>query len=323
MTNTIGRRTVLTGALLAAAPAFAQSWPSRPIRYVVPFAAGAGVLDIMARIVGQHLTEKLGQQVLVDNKPGAGGILGAEIAAKAAPDGYTMLMANTALVVSPFLYAKMPFDPLTDLLPVTMVNSAPLMLVVHPSLPVKSVAEFIAYAKANPGKLNYGSGGVGTTPFLATELLKSMARFDALHVPYKGGAPALADLVAGQLSFMIENVPGTLPLVKDGKLRALAITSRSRSPLVPELPTMIEAGVPNYEMAGWNGVFLPKGTPAEIAAKLHEALVAVLRSPAVKEQMAGLGAEAIGNPQGEFAAFVKAESARWGAIIQEKGIKPE
>lgn len=319
----MSRRGILLSALFASTPAFAQSWPSRPIRYVVPFAAGAGVLDIMARIVGQHLTEKLGQQVLVDNKPGAGGNVGAEIAARAAPDGYTILMANTALVVSPFLYARMTFDPLTDLVPVTMVNSAPLMLVVHPSLPVQSVSAFIAYAKANPGKLNYGSGGVGATPFLAAELLKSMTGIDAVHVPYKGGAPALADLVAGQLSFMIENVPGTLPLVKDGKLRALAITSRKRSPLVPDLPTMIEAGVPDYEMVGWNGVFVPKGTPTDIAAKLHEALATVLHSPGVKEQMAGLGAEAGGNPQGEFAAFVKAESVRWGAIIQKLGLKPE
>jgi tripartite-type tricarboxylate transporter receptor subunit TctC len=217
----------------------------------------------------------------------------------------------------------MSFDPLTDLVPVTMVNSAPLMLVVHPALPARSVGELVAYAKANPGKLNYGSGGVGATPFLAAELLKSMAGFDAVHVPYKGGAPALADLVAGQLSFMIENVPGTLPLVKDGKLRALAITGRNRSPLVPDLPTMIEAGVPNYEMIGWNGIFVPKGTPADILAKLHDALASVLRSPAVKEQLAGLGADAVGDSQAEFAAFVKAESARWGRIIQEKGIKPE
>ena len=243
--------------------------------------------------------------------------------AKAAPDGYTMLMANTALVVSPYLYAKMTFDPLADLVPVTMVNSAPLMLVVHPSVPAKSVAEFLAYAKANPGKLNYGSGGVGTTPFLAAELLKSMTGIDAVHVPYKGGAPALADLVAGQLAFMIENVPGTLPLVKDGKLRALAITSRKRSPLVPDLPTMEEAGVAGYEMVGWNGVFLPKGTPDEIGDKLHAALADVLRSKPVQEQMAALGAEAIGNRQATFAAFVKSESARWGAIIREKGIKPE
>jgi tripartite-type tricarboxylate transporter receptor subunit TctC len=323
MSASLTRRSALVGALLAAAPAFAQSWPSRPIRYVVPFAAGAGVLDIMARIVAQRLTETLGQQVLVDNKPGAGGNLGADSAAKAAPDGYTMLMANTALTVAPFLYAKMTFDPLTDLVPVTMVNSAPLMLVVHPSLPVNSVKEFLAYAKANPGKLHYGSGGVGTTPFLATELLKSMTGIDAVHVPYRGGAPALADLVSGQIAFMIENVPGTLPLVKEGKLRALAITSRKRSALVPDLPTMEEAGVAGYEMVGWNGVFVPKGTPDDITGKLHAALVSVLRSPAVKEQMAGLGADAIGNPQSEFAAFVKAESARWGAIIREKGIKPE
>jgi tripartite-type tricarboxylate transporter receptor subunit TctC len=281
------------------------------------------VLDIMARIVAQHLSEKLGQQVVVDNKPGAGGNVGAEIVAKAAPDGYTMLMANTALVVGPYLYAKMTFDPLADLVPVTMVNSAPLMLVVHPSLPVKSVTEFLAYAKANAGKLNYGSGGVGTTPFLATELLKSMTGINAVHVPYKGGAPALADLVAGQLAFMIENVPGTLPLVKDGKLRALAITSRKRSALAPDLPTMEEAGVAGYEMAGWNGVFLPKGTPEEIGTKLHAALTAVLRAKPVQEQMAALGAEAIGNRQATFAAFVKSESVRWGVIIREKGIKPE
>ncbi len=319
----ITRRSALAGALFTAVPALAQGWPSRPIRYVVPFAAGAGVLDIMSRIVAQHLGEKIGQQVVVDNKPGAGGNVGAEIVAKAAPDGYTMLMANTALTVAPYLYARMTFDPLTDLVPVTMVNSAPLMLVVHPSLPVTSVKEFLAYAKANPGKLNYGSGGVGTTPFLATELLKSMTGINAVHVPYKGGAPALADLVAGQIAFMIENVPGTLPMVKDGKLRALAITSRKRSPLVPDLPTMAEAGVPDYEMAGWNGIFLPKGTPDEIAGKLHAALTAVLRAKAVEEQMAALGAEAIGNRQATFAAFVKSESVRWGVIIREKGIKPE
>ncbi|MBI2735373.1 MAG: tripartite tricarboxylate transporter substrate binding protein [Rhodospirillales bacterium] len=320
---TITRRSALAGALFTAVPAFAQGWPSRPIRYVVPFAAGAGVLDIMARIVAQHLGEKIGQQVVVDNKPGAGGNVGAEIVAKAAPDGYTMLMANTALTVAPYLYARMTFDPLTDLVPVTMVNSAPLMLVVHPSLPVTSVKEFLAYAKANPGKLNYGSGGIGTTPFLATELLKSMTGINAVHVPYKGGAPALADLVAGQIAFMIENVPGTLPMVKDGKLRALAITSRKRSPLAPDLPTIAEAGVPDYEMAGWNGIFLPKGTPDEIAGKLHAALTAVLRAKPVEEQMAALGAEAIGNRQATFAAFVKSESVRWGVIIREKGIKPE
>ena len=314
----------LAAALASPVPAaFAQAWPSRPLRFIVPFAAGAGVLDIMARLVGQHLGTNIGQQVMIDNRPGAGGNVGAEVAAKAAPDGYTMLMGAVALVVSPYLYATLPFDALADLVPVTQVNSAPLMLIVHPSLPVNSVAELIAYAKARPGQLNYGSGGVGSTPFLATELFKSMAGINVVHVPYRGGAPALADLVAGQLSFMIENVPGTLPFVKDGKLRALAITSRQRLALVPELPTMQEAGVRGYEMIGWNGIFVPKGTPPEIVARLNGELVKVLRSAEVGEQMARLGAVPVGDTPAEFGAFVKAESARWGKIIKDLGIKPE
>ncbi len=319
------RRTLLAGASVVAlaAPLAAQTYPSRPIRFIVPFAAGAGVLDIMARLVGQHLGQNVGQQVMIDNRPGAGGNVGAEVAAKAAPDGYTMLMGAVALVVSPYLYAKLPFDPMTDLVPVTQVNSAPLMLIVHPSLPVNSVAELIAYAKARPGQLNYGSGGVGSTPFLATELFKSMAGINVVHVPYRGGAPALADLVAGQLSFMIENVPGTLPFVKDGKLRALAITSRQRLALVPELPTMEEAGVKGYEMIGWNGIFVPKATPPEIVTRLSTELVKVLRSPDVVEQMAKLGAVPVGSTPEQFGALVQAESRRWGKIIKDLGIKPE
>ena len=319
------RRLLMALALLAVGvgTALAQTYPNRPLRIVVPFAAGAGVLDIMARLVGQHLGASLGQQVVIDNRPGAGGIVGAEVVAKAEPDGYTLLMGNTALVVSPYLYAKLPFEPLADFVPVTLVNSAPLLLVVHPSVPVHSVQELIAYAKARPGQLNYGSGGVGSTPYLATELLKAMAGIDVVHVPYKGGAPALADLVAGQLTFMIENVPGTMPLVKSGKLRALAITSAQRSPLAPDLPTMAEAGVPDYEMVGWNGVFVAKGTPTEIVARLNSDLAKVLRLPDVKEQMATLGAEPGGDSSPAFGAFVKAESARWGRIIKERGIRPE
>jgi tripartite-type tricarboxylate transporter receptor subunit TctC len=209
---------------VASGTAAAQTYPSRPLRIVVPFAAGAGVLDIMARLVGQHLGQALGQQVVIDNRPGAGGIVGAEVVARAEPDGYTLLMGNTALMVSPYLYARLSFDPLTDFVAVTMVNSAPLLLVVNPSVPVQSVQELIAYARARPGQLNYGSGGVGSTPYLATELLKSMTGIDVVHVPYKGGAPALADLMAGQLAFMIENVPGTLPLM------SRASSARSRSP---------------------------------------------------------------------------------------------
>ena len=320
----IARRTLLLTSLLAATTAArAQAWPSRPLRLVVPFAAGAGILDIVARQISQPLGERLGQQVVIDNKPGAGGNVGADIVAKAAPDGYTIMVGSTAMLVAPALYASVPFDPLADFVPVTQINSAPLLLVVHPSLPVKSVADFIAYAKANPGKLNYGSGGVGATPFLAVESLRAVVGFEAVHVPYRGGAPALADLAAGQLSFMIENVPGTLPLVRDGRLRALAITSSKRSALVPELPTMQEAGVPGYEMIGWNGIFAPKGTPAAIVTRLNDELVKVLRAPEMKEQFAKLGAEAVGNDPVEFAAFVRSESARWLKIIRDKGIKPE
>jgi len=325
----ISRRGMFRGAsaaalaMLGSSTVFAQAYPSRPIRVIVPASAGAGVLDIMARLVGQRLSVALGQQVVIENRAGAGGNLGAEVAAKAPPDGYTLLISNTSLVVSPYLYARLSYDPLTDFLPITMVNSAPLLLVVHPSLAAKSVAELIAHARAHPGQLNYGSGGVGSTPYLAAELFKSLAGIDVVHVPYKGGAPALADLVAGQLSFMIENVPGTMPFVKDGRLRALAITSAQRSPLAPELPTMAEAGVPGYEMIGWNGLFAANGTPPEIMARLNTELTRILRAPEVKEQMAALGAEPGGDTPAEFGAFVKAESVRWGRIIKEKGIRPE
>ena len=322
-------RSVLRGAAIAALTmlvsgvAFGQAYPTRPIRLVVPSSAGAGVTDIMARLIGHRLSESLGQQIVVDNRPGASGILGSDVVAKAAPDGYTLLIANVSLIVNPYLYSKMPYDPLTDFLPVTMVNSAPLQLVVHPSVPANSVAELVAYAKSRPGQLNYGSGGLGSTPYLAAELFKSIAGIDVVHVPYKGGAPALTELVGGQLTFMIENVPGTMPFVKSGKLRALAITSPQRSPLAPELPTMIEAGVPGYEMSGWNGIFAVKGTPPEIVAKLNAELVKILRAPDMKEQMAALGAEPVGDTPEELRTFLKADMARWGKIIQEKGIRPE
>jgi tripartite-type tricarboxylate transporter receptor subunit TctC len=300
-----------------------QTYPTRPIRMVVPFSAGAGVTDIMARLVGQQLSASIGQQIVIDNRPGAGGIPGTEVASKAAPDGYTLLMTNVALAVNPYLYPKLPYDALRDFTPVTMVNSAPLLLVVHPSLAAKSVKELVAYAKSHPGQLNYGSGGVGSTPHLSGELFRSIAGFDAVHVPYKGGAPALADLVGGQLSFMIENVPGTLPFVKAGKLRALAITSSKRSPLEPALPTMAEAGVPGYEVIGWNGIVAVKGTSPAIVSRLHTEVAAILRTPEVKQRLAALGAEPVGNTPAEFGAFIKAEMARWGTIIREKGIRSE
>jgi tripartite-type tricarboxylate transporter receptor subunit TctC len=309
--------------LLFSGEVLGQVYPTRPIRLVVPSSAGAGVTDIMARLLGRHLSARIGQQIVIDNRPGASGILGSEVVSRAAPDGYTLLIANVSLVVNPFLYPKMPYDPLADFMPVTMVNSAPLLLVVHPSIAARSVTELITYAKSHPGQLNYGSGGLGSTPYLAAELFKSLSGIDVLHVPYKGGAPALSDLVGGQLSFMIENMPGTMPYVIAGTLRAIAITSPQRSPLAPELPTMIEAGVPGYEMSGWNGIFAVKGTPPEIVERLHSEVAKILRSPEVRRELTALGAEPVGDTPDEFGAFLKADMARWGRIIQENGIRSD
>src|ERR671935_2681152 len=297
--------------------------PNRPVRFLVPFAAGAGINDIMARLVGQHLGAGLGQPVVIENRPGAGGIAGTDIAAKAAPDGYTVLMTNVSLPTNAFLYSKLPYDPQKDFVPVTLVATAPLMLVVHPSVAAKSVQELVALAKANPGKLPFGSGGIGSTPHLSVELFKSAAGFDAVHVPYKGGAPALNDLMGGQLSFMIENMPGTMPFVKQGKLRALAITSAQRSPLEPSLPTMAESGVPGYEVLGWQGLFAVAGTPPEIVARLQAEVGKTLKLPEERERLAALGAEPVGSTPAEFGAFVRAEHTRWSKVIREKGIRSE
>jgi tripartite-type tricarboxylate transporter receptor subunit TctC len=319
-------RSVLYGFMILALPmlashvALGQTYPTRPIRLVVPSSPGAGVTDIMARLIGQHLSANIGQQIVIDNRPGASGILGSEVVSRAAPDGYTLLIANVSLVVNPYLYPKMPYDPLKDFVPITMVNSAPLLLVVHPSIAAKSVKELIAYAKAHPGQLNYGSGGLGSTPYLAAELFKSFSGIDVVHVPYKGGSPALSDLVGGQLSFMIENMPGTMPYARAGSLRALAITSPQRSQLAPALPTMAEAGVPGG-MSGWNGIFAVKGTPVEIVVRLHSELTKILHTAEVRQELAALGAEPVGDRPEEFAAFLRAETARWGKIIQEKGIR--
>src|SRR2546421_2556509 len=249
MRSSLARGAAVLAALLVSHAALAQASPNRPVRFLVPFAAGAGINDIMARLVGQHLGAGLGQPVVIENRAGAGGIAGTEAAAKAAPDGTTFLMTNVSLVTSAYLYPKLPYDPQKDFVPVTLVATSPLMLVVHPSVAAKSVQELIALAKANPGGLNFGSGGVGSTPHLSVELFKAAAGIHAVHGPYKGGAPALNDLIGGQLSFMIENMPGTMPFVRSGKLRALAITSAQRSPLEAALPTMAESDVPGYEVS--------------------------------------------------------------------------
>ncbi len=313
----------LLALFFVSAAALAQPYPNKAVRMVVPFAAGAGSNDIMARLVAQKLGDSLGQQVVVDNRPGASGIIGTDIVAKAQPDGYTVLMMSLTFTVNPSLFKTLPFDTLKDLVPVTMVASAPLMLVVHPSLPVKSVPEFIAFAKANPGKLNFGSGGPGTTPHLAGEMLKSMAGIDVTHIPYKGGAPALADLVGGQIQFMLENIPGTLPFAKAGKLRALAVTDLKRSPLLPELPTLAESGLKGYQIVGWNGLFVPAGTPASIVNKLHAEVVKALALPDVKDRLATMGADGVGDTPPHFAEFIKDEIPKWAQVVKAAGLKVE
>ena len=297
-------------------------YPSKPIRLIVPFAPG-GSNDIMGRIVAQKFSESLGQQVVVDNRAGGSGIIGTDLAAKAAPDGYTLLMMSLTFAVNPSLFRKLPYDTEKDLAPITLVASAPLMLVVHPSLPVKSLQDFLAHAKANPGKLNFGSGGPGTTPHLAGEMLKLMAGLRMTHVPYKGGGPALADLMGGQIQLMLENIPSTLPLAKSGKLRALAVTGLKRSPLAPELPTLNEAGLKGYEIVGWNGLFAPGGTPSNIVTHLYEQTVKALAQPDVKERLATLGAEGVGSTPDEFRAFIKAEIAKWAKVVKAADLKVE
>ncbi len=309
--------------LFAAQTVLGQAYPAKPIRMVVPFAAGAGSNDIMARLIAQKLSESFGQQVVVDNRPGASGIIGCDIVAKAQPDGYTVLMMSLTLAVNPSLFKKMPFDSERDLVPVTMVASAPLMLVVHPSVPAKSVAELVAYAKANPNKLNFGSGGPGATPHLAGEMFKMLAGVQMTHVPYKGGAPALADLVGGQIQLMLENIPGTLPFAKAGKLRALAVTDKKRSPVVPDLPTLDEAGLKGYELVGWNGLFLPRNTAKPVVTKLYSGTRQALLLPDIKERLAQMGAEGVGNTPEQFSAFIKAEIAKWGKVVKAAGIKVE
>jgi tripartite-type tricarboxylate transporter receptor subunit TctC len=297
-------------------------YPTRPIRLIVPFAPG-GSNDIMARLIGQKFSESLHTQVVVDNRAGGSGIVGTDIAAKAPPDGYTLLMMSLTFAVNPSLFRKLPYDTEKDLVAVTLVASAPLMLVVHPSVPAKSVQEFIAYAKANPGKLNFGSGGPGTTPHLAGEMLKLMAGIDMTHVPYKGGGPALNDLIAGQIQLMLENIPSTLPPAKAGRLRALAVTALKRSALVPELPTLDEAGLKGYEIVGWNGLFVPAGTPRPIVTLIYKETVKALAQPDMKERLATLGAEGVGNTPEEFRAFVKAEIAKWAKVVKAAGLKVE
>jgi len=314
----------LAAALVCGAGyAAAQNYPSKPIRFVVPFAAGGGT-DFVARIVGQRLNEALGQPLVIDNRGGAGGAIGTELAAKAAPDGYTLLLGSAGpLAIQPGLSARLPYDPLRDFAPVTLVCSMPYLLLVHPSLPAKNVQELIALARAKPGQLNFGAPGSGTTTHLATELFKMLAKIDVVHVPYKGVAPALADLLAGQVQFMSGDLSTVLPQVKAGRLRALAVTGAQRSTIVPDLPTIAESGVPGYAASGWFGVLAPAATPRSIVTRLNAVIVKGITNADARERLAALGGEVVANTPAEFAAYLRDDLAKWSKLIKAIGLKPE
>jgi tripartite-type tricarboxylate transporter receptor subunit TctC len=309
---------------IAAFPA-AADYPDKPIRFVITFGPGGGT-DILGRILGQKLNESSGQPVVVDNRPGAGGTIGMELAARAMPDGYTLVLAYWAtLTVNPALYAKLAFDPVRDFAPVTQLTAQPSILVVNPSLPVKSVGDLIALAKAKPGQLNYASAGIGTGQHLNGELLKSMAKINLVHVPYKGGigGQILADLLTGQVQiYFVDPLPG-LPHVRAGKLRPLAVTSTRRSPVLPDIPTMAQAGLPGYEVISWYGVLAPKDTPPAVVNKLYTELAKILASPDMKERFAKEGSEAVASTPEQFGAFIKAELAKWAKVIKEADIRAE
>jgi tripartite-type tricarboxylate transporter receptor subunit TctC len=301
--------------------ALAQAYPSKPIRLVVPFPAG-GSLDVIARAIGQKLSEAWGQPVIVDNRPGAGGNIGADLVAKSAPDGYTVLEgALSTHAVNVSLYAKLPYDPIKDFAPITLVAVTPNVLVLNPSVPANSVKELIAYAKANPGKLSFGSGSNGSAGHLAGELFKIDAGVDMVHVPYKGAAPAMQDLLGGQIQLMFDNLANSMQQVRAGKLKALAVTTQQRSPLVPDLPTLAEAGVPGFDISTWWGFMAPAGTPSYIIAKWNTEVTRILRTPEMKAVFALQGAEPAPDTPEQFASFIKSEIPKYAKIVKESGAK--
>lgn len=327
MTSFIGRRRrvayIAIGLVCVAGvgPAAAQAWPAKPIRMVIPFPAG-GTTDILGRIAAQKLSESLGQQVIPDNRPGAAGNIGTEVVAKAAPDGYMLLTApGSTLTIHPSLYAKLGFDPLRDFAPVTVLAAVPNVLVVHPSLPARSVKELIALAKAKPDALNYASTGAGQSTHLAMELFKTMAGVKITHVPYKGSAPAVTDLLGGHVSLMFDNMPSAAPHVKAGKLRPLAVSTLKRSPLLPEIPTVAEAGLPGFEVSVWFAVLAPAGTPRAVVDRLNQVLVNALQAPDVRERLSSQGAEPIGNSPEQFTALMKRDLAKWAKVVKAAEIK--
>jgi tripartite-type tricarboxylate transporter receptor subunit TctC len=320
------RHLQVLGAVLCLAAVFpvslnAQTYPTKPVRLIAPYPPG-GASDIVARVVAQKLTDAWSYQVIVDNRPGANGGIGSELAAKSPADGYTLLVGNmTPIAANPSLYSKLGYDSIRDFAGISLVAAGPNVLVVYPGLPVKSVQELITYAKANPGKLNYGSGGAGSPAHLATEFFKTLTGVTMTHVPYKGTVLSVNDLIGGQVQLVFSDAPPAIPHVKSGKLRALATTGAKRTPLLPDYPTVAEAGVAGFEFDNWWGILVPAKTPRNIVERIHEPLVKAMRSTEVKERFAGLAVQAIESTPGEFDAYIKKEYAKLAKIIQASGAR--
>ena len=321
--NLVRRRFLyLAGAAIAApAAAWSQTYPARPLHMVVGFAAGGGA-DIIARLIGQSLSERLGQQIVVDNRPGAGTNIATEVVVKAAPDGYTLLLANSPNAINTTLYDNLSFDFIRDVAPVASIGRVPLVMVVNPTLPAKTVAEFIAYAKANPGKVNMGSGGNGAPDHMSGELFKAMAGVGMLHVPYRGVAPAITDLLGGQVQVIFGTMPAVIELIKAGKLRALGVTTATRSNELPDVPTIAEF-VPAYEASQWYGIGAPRNTPAAVIERLNRETNAVLAEPGMKARLAELGASVLSGSPADFGKLIVEETAKWAKVVKLSGARPD
>lgn len=314
---------VSLGAVLASVPqACAQAYPAKPIRLVLPFPAG-GPTDILGRMLGQKLSEQLGQPVVQDNRPGAGGNLGAEQVARAPADGYTLLLSSPSISISPSLYKKLNYDPQKDLAPVSLVAGIPNVMVAHPSVPAKTLREFVQLAKSRPGKLNFGSGGAGTTNHLASELLKTLTKVDMVHVPYKGSNQAMLALLSGEVDMVVIAVPPAIPQIESGRVRPLAVLNEKRVPTLAKVPTSKEAGIDDFVVSVWYGILAPAGTPREIVTRLNAELGKIAHAPDVKERLAAAGIEPLQSTPDHFAGFIRSETARYAQVIRNAGIKPE